>query len=299
MKKWKKIVFAAVILIFVCVGSALASQSTTDESRVYDMADLLEDREEAELTAEIKALQKKMDMGVAIVTTEENRGSAKDFADDFYEQYEIGFGKNHDGALLLIDMENGELWISTEGKMVRYLTDSRIDAILDDIIEYAYNGQFFQASSRFLEDLEICYDNGIASDQYNHDVETGKKDRYKSIEWYECLIAFAVSSVTAGIAVLAVVREYGMKDDSGRMSANFNLSYRNDSAFTRNHLLADVLLGSYTTRTVIRASNPRPGGGGGGGPRPGGNRGFSGGGRSSTHRSSSGRSHGGGGRKFR
>lgn len=220
-----------------------------------------------------------------------------DFADDFYEQYEIGFGKDHDGALFLIDMENGELWISTEGRMIRYLTDSRIEAILDDAIEYAYDGSFFQASNAFLEDLETCYDNGIASDQYNYDMETGKTDRYKSIRWYEFLAAFGISLVTAGAAVLAVLREYGMKNDGARMSANFNLSYRKDSAFTTNSGFADILLNSYVTRSVIRSNNSNRGGGSGGS----GGRGpsLSGGGRSSVHRSSSGRSHGGGGRKFR
>lgn len=298
MKDWKKVALLVFMTVLLGTGTAFAAEKGAGESRVFDMADLFDEAEEAELDAGIEALQEKMDMGLAIVTTEDNSGSAGDFADDFYEQYEIGFGKNYDGALFLIDMANGELWISTEGRMIRYLTDSRIEAILDDAVEYAYDGSFFEASKIFLEDLEICYNNDVASDQYNYDVETGKSDRYKSIEWYEFAVAFIVSAVTAGIAVLAVAREYGMKNEGTRMAANFNLSYRKDSAFRMNNILADALLGSYVTRTVIRSSrNAGPGGGpgrsGGRGPS------LSGGGRSSVHRSGSGRSHGGGGRKFR
>ena len=73
------------------------------------------------------------------------------------------------------------------------------------------------------------------------------------------------------------------------MASNFRLSYRKDSAFTLGNVLADVLLNTYVTRTVIRTQNNQ--GSGGGVPR--------GGGRSSTHRSGSGRVHGGGGRKFK
>lgn len=294
MKYWKRMLVLAMVLVLFGAGSALAVEAEPGESRVYDMADLFYEDEEVDLAASIVMLQEKMNMGVAIVTTENNSGSARDFADDFYEEYEIGFGDDHDGALFLIDMDNGELWISTEGKMIRYLTDARIDAILDDVIEYAYDGYFYEAAEAFLNDLETCYDGGISSDQYNYDTETGKVDRYKSIQWYEFLIAFAVAAAVGGVAVLAVVREYGMKNDAVRMSANFNLSYRKDSAFRLGNVLADVLLNSYVTRTVIRQpKNDRPGGGSSG------RGGFSGGGRSSTHRSSSGRSHGGGGRKFR
>lgn len=297
MKYWKRMLLPVLALVLLGTGTAFAGETGPAGSRVFDMADLFDETEEADLETQIAALQETTNMGIAIVTTDDNSGSAMDFADDFYEQHEIGFGKNHDGALFLIDMENGELWISTEGGMIRYLTDSRIEAILDDAVEYAYDGSFFQASRVFLEDLETCYTNGIASDQYNYDVETGRVDRYKSIRWYEFLAAFGISLVTAGFAVLAVVREYGMRNEGARMSANFNLSYRKDSAFTVNNTLADVLLNSYVTRTVIRASHSNPGGGSG--RSGGGGHSLSGGGRSSVHRSGSGRSHGGGGRKFR
>ena len=97
------------------------------------------------------------------------------------------------------------------------------------------------------------------------------------------------SGVVAGGAVLAVMREYNMKDNTSKISANFKLSYRKDSKFALDNILADVLLGSYMTRTVIRNQSSSHSSGGG----------SSSAGRSSTHRSSSGRVHGGGGRKFR
>lgn len=291
MKNWRRLLVFTMMLVLLSCVTAFAAKSASEEPRVYDQADLFDENEEMELAAQISELQERMDMGLAIVTAEDNSGSARDYADSFYEIYEIGLGDDHDGALFLIDMENGELWISAEGTMIRYLTDDRIDEILDSSIEYAYDGDFYNSALVFLDGVEQFYDAGIRSDQYNYDTETGKIDDYKSIQWHEFLIAFAVAGAAGGIAVFAVVREYGMKDDGSRMSANFRLSYRKDSAFTLGNILADVLLNSYVTRTVIRTqSNHRPSGGGGG---------RTGGGRSSTHRSGSGRVHGGGGRKFR
>jgi len=291
MKKWKKIAAAvlAMVLVLAFAGMTAMAESVPGELRVYDQADLFSYEEEMELASKLTEVQERMDMGLAIVTIEDNSGSARDYADDFYEEYQIGIGSDYSGALFLIDMENGELWISTEGKMIRYLTDDRIDAVLDDAFEYAYDGDFYRAADAFLNGVETYYEAGSESGQYNYDTETGKVSYYKSIRWYEALIALVISGVVAGGAVLAVMREYNMKDDASRMSANFKLSYRKDSGFALNNVLADVLLGSYVTKTVIQnQSNNRSSGGG-----------RSSAGRSSTHRSSSGRVHGGGGRKFK
>ncbi len=292
MKQLKGVVFGWLVLalVFLGAGTALAA----GEIRVFDMAGLFKEEETAKLTETIETLREKMNMDAAIVTTEENPGSVMEFADNFYEEQGLGVGSSHDGALFLIDLENGELWISTEGKMVRFLTDGRIEAILDDAFEYAADGDFYSTAMVFLEDLEICYDNGIADDQYTQDVDTGKISRYHSIKWYEALFALVVSAVCGGAAVLSVVRSYGMRDESGRLAANFNLSYRKDSSFRLGNLLTDMMIGSYVTQSVIRSAQNRNSGG-----HSSGGRSLSSGGRSSVHRSSSGRSHGGGGRKFR
>lgn len=291
MKKWKRfvVVVLAMVLTLAFSGMTVAAESAPDKGSVYDQADLLSYDEEMELASQITELQSRMDMGLAIVTTDENSGSAKDYANEFYEFYEVGIGSDYSGALFLIDMANGELWITTEGKMIRYLTDDRIEELLDDTIEYAYESEFYEAAEAFLAGVEAYYEAGIESGQYNYDTETGEVSRYKSIRWYEVLIALIISGAVAGGAVLMVLFEYNMKDNTSKMSANFKLSYRKDSGFALDNILADVLLGSYVTRTAIRTQNSNRSGGGG----------SSSAGRSSTHRSSSGRVHGGGGRKFR
>ncbi len=285
MKKWMGVLGLAAFMAVGIPGNAGSGLSMTAQAagsgemagnvRVFDQADLFLEEEEKELQQAIDALREKMDMDAAVVTAEENPGSAQAYADDFYEAhgfgtgsgrdgalllidmdnrelcistegkmvrygsaqayaddfYEahgFGTGSGRDGALLLIDMDNRELCISTEGKMVRYLTDSRIEAVLDDMYGYAAAGDYYQAAGAFMEDLEVCYDNGIAADQYNYDSETGKISRYRSVRWYEALFALAAAAACGGFAVLGVVREYNMRDEESRMEANFKLSYRKD-----------------------------------------------------------------------
>ena len=228
-------------------------------------------------------------MEAVIVTIEENSDSAQVFADGFYMEGGFGTGSDHSGILFLIDMDNRELYISTNGQMIRYMTDSRINDVLDDVYNYAADADYYGAAAAFLTDTEKCYSNGISRDQYNYDTETGKISRYHHIEWYEILIALGVAAVCGGTAVASVLRSYGLHGEDKRMAANFKLSYRRDSRFTMGNVLADALLTSYITQQVIQTQkNNRPVSGGGS---------FSGGGRSSTH-SYGGSSHGGGGRKF-
>ena len=302
MKKWMGVLGLAAFMAVGIPGNAgsglrmtaqaAGSGEAAGDVRVFDQADLFLEEEEKELQQAIDALREKMDMDAAVVTAEENPGSAKTYADDFYEAHGFGTGSGHDGALLLIDMDNRELCISTEGKMVRYMTDNRIEAVLDDMYGYAAAGDYYQAAGAFVEDLEVCYDNGIAADQYNYDSETGKISRYRSVRWYEALFALAAAAACGGFAVLGVVREYNMRDEESRMEANFKLSYRKDSAFRMGSRVTDLLIGSYVTQQVIASQDHRSSG------RSGGGRSLSSGGRSTTHRSSSGRSHGGGSRKF-
>lgn len=302
----------ALLWSFLLCGTAFAVNSLSgaegNYERVYDMADLFTDSEEKELSEAIGDLREKMKMDLAVVTALDTLGhTGQEFADQFYNDNEMGTGSDYSGALFLIDMDNREIVISTEGKMIRYMPDVRIETILDDVYEKVSGGSYFEGAKVFLKDAKICYDNGIASDQYNQSSETGKISPYRHLDWYKVLFALAAASVCGLAAVLAVVRDYGMKNKSSRISANFKLSYRNDSAFTLGSVLADVLIGSYVTQRIISSANNRkPGGGTGGGGSFGG--GLSGGGRSTTHRSGGGsfggsrggggHVHGGGSRKF-
>jgi uncharacterized protein len=293
-----KVFLTAGVLGIFLSGTAFAAsgedayrmaEGTENYADVYDMADLFTDEEEQQLSGQAQTLSEKMKMEAVIVTTEENSDSAQVFADGFYTEGGFGTGSDHSGILFLIDMDNRELYISTTGQMIRYMTDSRIEDVLDDVYGYASDADYYGAASAFLADTETCYANGISKDQYNYDTETGKISRYHHLEWYEILLAIGIAAVCGGAAVASVLRSYSLHGEDKRMAANFKLSYRRDSRFTMGNILADALLTSYITQQVIASQkNNRPGAGGGS---------FSGGGRSSTH-SYGGNSHGGGGRKF-
>ena len=116
MRKWRKgiaaCLFSAVLIL--PAGPALArvslagAESTYD--RVYDMAGIFSDEEEAALSAAIESQRTDMDMDLAIVTAGDAMGyGGQEFADYFYDDNGLGEGSDKSGVLLLLDMDNREI----------------------------------------------------------------------------------------------------------------------------------------------------------------------------------------------
>lgn len=285
------IVWGMILTLAFGITALAASASEEEEislqQRVYDMAGIFSQAEEESLEDMAARISEENGAELIIASADETGGkTTKEFADDFYEQGGFGAGKDHSGALFLIDMENRYYWISTEGKMTRYLTDSRIESVLDgDVAEFMADGRYGDAAEAFLKDTESWIRKGIPKGQYLYDEETGKINVYRSITWYEALFAFAAACGAGILACRGVIKEYALKADP-RARRNQDLAYRAEAAYALLPFTDQLI-----DQKVIRQAIPRshPSGGRTGGSHPG---------RTTVHRSSSGRSHGGGGRKF-
>lgn len=275
MKKWEKLVVA----VFLCamLVTPIAVGATEAENYVFDYAGLMSEDEITALEMQIADMKEKTGWDIFAVTTDYAEGkTAMAYADDFYDERTA---EDSDGILVLIDMDNREIYISTCGKAIRYLTDARIERVLDDGFYYVSNGKYAACLSAMLSTSEYYYDAGIQESQYNYDVETGAISEYRTLTWMEVVPVFLLA-VGIGVAIyFAVVKSYSMK--GGRYDYPYMKYGKLD--LTAHE---DRFIRAHTTHHRIQTSD-------GGGGRHGG-----GGGRSSTHHSSGGRSHGGGGRKF-
>lgn len=277
------------VLVFGAALPVYAFDIQKEDGRsVYDYAGLFDEEQVRELEDEAARARNETDLDVVIVTTPDAEGkSAQEFADDAYDEGGFGQGNDYSGILYLIDMDNRELALSTCGEAIRIFTDRRIDAMLDEMTEAAQR-DLGESAVVFLKEVRYYCGRGIQSDQYNYDTETGAVSVYRSIRWYEVLLAAVVSAVVAGGAVMTVKKQYRMEADT-RQTANFNMAYRADSQFKYGNE-TDRLVGTFVTTSLIAA--------GAAAAAAGARRGSSMSGRSSTHHSGGGRTHGGGSRKF-
>lgn len=285
MKKIRMIL----MMVCLCGGLFIGLEASAETKYVYDQADLLTDEEELEFQSYAEVMKETWEMNFMVVTTDYAEGkSSMEYADDFYDAH-FPEESEADGILYLLDMDNREIYLSTSGLAIRYLTDDRIDSILDEAFEYVAEGDYYGTFQAFFDETENYLYQGIPEEQYNYDVETGEMDYYDDseeysspmrIDIYEFLFAFFAALITSVITVLIIKASYRLKKYK-------DIEY---NAYTDGEIVlsakSDRLINTFVTHRRIPRNDESSGGS------------RSGGSRSSVHTSSSGRSHGGGGRKF-
>lgn len=157
-KSYKKITLLTGIIFFLLFSlnsfqaqaaiSASAS-SNTPETEIWentetgyrvileDDAALLDQSEKEQLSLKMQAIT---DYGNAIFKSiDYNPYSTSYFAEDFYHE-RIG---TNSGCLFLIDMDNREIYIFSDGAVYKTITSSYADTITDNVYRYASKADYF------------------------------------------------------------------------------------------------------------------------------------------------------------
>lgn len=267
--KW--IVMLSVILLVSGSAGAYAAQA----GNVYDDAALLTGSEIDALNEKIAAFCEESGWNVYAVTTEDAQGkSAETYADDFFDGHSPG---QEDGVVFLIDMDNREIALSGGGDAQRYLTDERIDAVLEEAYGYVSEADYAGCLYAMVEETQGFYRAGIPKNQYNYNTETGEISAYRSLTMMEIIVSVLLAIAAGGMVSGIIIGKYRLK------LGTYQYEY---------HEYGKVQLrvqdDRFVSQTVTHRHIPQSNGGGGAG----------GSGQSSTHTSSSGSSHVGGSRKF-
>ncbi len=307
----KLAVFFAVLLCF-------SVNSFAYNTGVYDDADLFTDAEELSIIEEAEIFSQEKDFSLAVVTTDFTSGlPSEEYADDFLDNLIDTEGWQENSFLILIDMDNRNVWISTTGDCQLAFSDSEIESVIDGGYSELSGGYYFDAvlgmirtatatdtvidenndfyitddewyfGEEEFEDNIIQFDgdyyqtdsdgNWEIIDDYEYNGGYSSDNRF---EFTDFLFYLAVGLAVGAIAVFFVKGRYknqGKGDEFGSEDIILNLTSSNDTIISRNVV---------TTKIPRNNNNNHHRGGG------------SFGGGSSVHRSSGGRSHGGGGRGF-
>lgn len=267
-------VLLTLLFFVVCQVPVFASQSIPQERtnpRVTDDAGLLSEADREQLQEKLDEISQRQQADVVVVTTDSLAGKTpEEYADDFYDDNDYGYGDARDGVLFLIAMDERKWHISTCGRGIDAFTDAGIEYIGEKCRNALSDGDYMQAFSMFadLSDEFLTQE----ADGEAYDVGNMPKEKLSPI-WI--VIDFAIGFLI--MLAIAAVKRSKLKSARFQQTADAYLRSENVS-LTRNH---DHLINRVvTTRVIPREQNS----GGGGG--------------SSTHSSSSGTSHGGGGGSF-
>ena len=267
---------AVVCLLFA--GSVVCAQAS---EHVFDIADLFSTSETNRLSELAEELEETYDMKFLMLTVDDAQGrSSRDAAEYFYESGGYDSNGKRGGSVLLIDLDNRELNLVTNGEMILYITDAREERIYDAGYEYASEGDYGEAMIAMLEQTAAYMKKGIPDNQYTYDTETGRIVRHRSISLSDWLLAAGIAVLCASFACFFLYRRYRRVEQY-----EYSIGQNADIRITGKE---DRLVNQFVTHRRIPRDPPPDGGSGG-----------SSAGRSSTHTSGGGGTFGGGhGRSF-
>jgi uncharacterized protein len=274
--------------------------------RVVDYAMLLAPEERAALEDALRSLIAQYEMDAVIVTREGLGGQEPmDYADDFFDYRGYGWREEStddittgSGILLLVEMEQGEIWISTKGRGMSVFGDDEIQALIDLITPDLENEMYFDAFNYFLTDTEWYLNNytgsygGDSDYDIDYDYDYNYDYDYAGGVYFNGGL-FIVVALIGLIVAWAVVGSMKKKHNTIRTAVAAQ-TYQQRFDLTERQ---DIFLYSNTTRVKL-PDDPPPSSGGGHISSSGSSHGGGGGSFGGGHSSSSGSSHGGGGGKF-
>ena len=259
MKKWISFLICALLVLSISIPAFAAGGSP----KIIDEADLLSSAEEAKLETMAKKLADEYQIDVVILTVYSLNG--KDitaYADDYLDYNGYGIGADHSGVLLMLSMEYRDWAISTCGDGIQALTDYGQDQLMDAVLDYLGNDDYYDGFRTYLNELDYYFEAWANGEP----IDNGMRFSFINI-----LVALAIGLVAGGITTS--VMQAGMRTAKPQRSAQ---SYMKTGSYYLSGQ-RDIFLYSHTSK--VRKPTSSSGG-------------------SSTHRSSSGRSHGGSRGKF-
>ncbi len=249
----KQRILAGLILavLLICLTPA-AFASQPEPPLIVDQGGLLSPREEKALEELALEIREESQMDVVIVTVDTLGGkSARDYADDYYDDNGYGVGSRYSGVLLLIDIGSRQWYISTCGDAIQAISDWDRETLFDAMADSLSEGEYYRAFDRYLDALK------------EHLRQDSGGSGVKAL-----LISVLVGLVAGGIGLL--ILRSGMNTRIKQSGAGDYL--KQDSYQLRVH--RDMFLYSRVTKrprpkensgsSVHRSSSGRSHGGGGG-----------------------------------
>ena len=234
------------------------------QQRVVDTAQVFSPAEAEEITRAVDALIQETGMDYAVLTLDEDIGSQTqhEAVRAYYRSLGLGTGDDSSGALYSINFNtnNRYEYLYTDGKMIDYMTDARIEQALDKSNPLLRDGRYADAALAMIAAVQGFVKQGIPEGQYRYSTETGEilTARYKVVTNTELLIGIGIC-LLIGIAFVLIVRSrYKLKGSTYHYDYNAN---------AKVHMTDqdDRYLRTTTTRTRRAQSSGSGGGGGFGG----------------------------------
>lgn len=250
---------AAILTVLFAVCFVLPTAA--EAARVQDDAGLFDDSEYVSLEEELRELEKDTGWEAYVFTTEDTGGySTREYGEYAFDACTDA----RSGVAFVVDMQNREIALVDFEEATEYLSDARIDDILDDAYGYASDGDYAQSVLSMIRGVGHYYEKGKVGEN--------------RLTLSDILIALGAAVAAGGIFYGVTVGKYRLH------FGTYQYDYHRN-----NHIHLGVKSDQYLREMVTHQHIERESSGAGSGKSGGG---------TTTHIGAGGRKTGGGSRKF-
>ena len=193
MKKKLFSLLTALLLCLFCAVPAFAEMPL-----VMDTYELFKPEATAELEQKAQDASAGHGVNVYLLTVSDIGGqNVREFAKDWYRNYDLGYGEGKSGILFLIALDSRDYVTITYGGGVTAFTDYRIAQIEDKIVPMLSDGSYYKASDTY---IEMCADTLDFYAEKGAPLDSGNDPAKGWIKWvFVFVIPLAVASIVCGI----------------------------------------------------------------------------------------------------
>lgn len=180
---------------------------------VTDGAGLLTEDERVELNDKAKEASERYDCDIMIITVDD-KGDAhiEDYAQTIYDQYDLGYGEDRSGIMLIISMAERDYDIMAHGYGNVAFTDYGKDRLADMFLPGLYMGDYYSSFNVFIETCNSYLESARFGEPI--DIRTDPDSKKKTGRIVLAIVPFIIALLTV------VVQSSKMKTAKIKLRAN-------------------------------------------------------------------------------
>ena len=192
----RNLFLVSMIALFLCFFSIPTSMAKADTRNIADMENLLSSEEEEKLNTKIQELESKYHVSIVLVTTGSFNGkTATEYADDYYDQHNYGYGEKKDGILFLVSNANRKWAISTSGSGIKIFNKEAQSYMKQVFRPYLSKKQYEKAFDSY---INLC---GEYLNAHENGIPYRKISKSRWFSPGKILIGYLIGAVIGAIVV--------------------------------------------------------------------------------------------------
>ena len=222
MKHLKKLFL--ILLLIIGVSSVKAERVFDTTIKIYDYAQILNDKEEKDLKKSVDKYIDKYNIDMVLVTVKHyNQNTLEEYMELFYNTNKFGIGDNKDGIMFTIDLKNDDIGIKTFGITNDLYSENELNKILTKVNKKDNTkdklSTFIKYSNKYIDEYD--------SDTFDDEVLI-------SIDWIGItIISFILSTLVVFIGLLKSKNKSSNKR-SDNCVKSLIITVKEDSFITTN-----------------------------------------------------------------